>query len=99
MTVETILEKELRTTELLKPKSKLVVHCSCGTDYTMREKFPSFTENPGEIREFIRPSICGGFLKKGCGAINYIKYNIERYGRVDSNGGYVWDVSLVSMES
>ena len=102
MTIDAILEQNPKTTEFsLSPKVSLVVHCGCGADYTVREKFPSFTENHGEVREFTRSSKCEIFPGLGarfwrCWKTNYIKYNIQRYGS-PGNGGYKWDISPVIM--
>jgi hypothetical protein len=52
----------------MKPKVKLFLHCSCGTDFSKNEKFPC--DNVGVVR----PAKC-----PKCKKIDYIQHDITNY--------------------
>jgi len=72
MTIERLLETDFKPAPMwgIRARIKLSVHCSCGKDYIIKEKF--YERYSGMVREYIRPTKC-----PKCKEISYIKHIIQ----------------------
>lgn len=90
MTIEKILEKKINPTSWRgkNVKFNLLVHCSCGEDYKVKEKLPHF-----ETEEYIRPTEC-----RSCKDVSYIRYTMQTWPFTDGLYFGQFGVSIVTDE-
>ncbi len=69
MAIERILKTKIRTTFFWDMKVKLKVHCSCGKNYSIKEKFD------GQEDEYTRENTC-----PKCNETSLIKHFVQNYG-------------------